>query len=184
MKKTESQTKYYPLVVHYEQYTEITRERDYEDEWDNDDVAHSVSIFGIETPTKEETYTDITVPFKVVSEKNYYLVYVTYSTGDSFHQESGCVEFIDVFETREKAENLARIIKDHYQFCDNEQRWNDKKTKPPKGYNQFSLEYQNEEGKNLNCHVHWTGYFERLESIDIKEVGYFKPDDGLICYHY
>ena len=35
MKKTESQTKYYPLVVHYEQYIEITRERDYEDEWDN-----------------------------------------------------------------------------------------------------------------------------------------------------
>ena len=46
-----------------------------------------------------------------------------------------------------------------------------------------SITYQNEEGKNLNYHVSWTGYFERLESIDIKEVRYFKPADGIIHYH-
>lgn len=179
---------YYPVVVHYEANTWVSRNRDESDQWDNDDTVTDTTVLGVETEKEQrerQIYADIAVPFEVISGKDYYLVYVTYSTGDSFHHEEGSVNFIELFETREKAEQLAKLIEEHYSFSDNEQRWNEQKKKPPKGYSQFNLIYHNEEGREMSLHVGWTGYFERLTSVTVEKVRHYSASNkGRIRYRY
>lgn len=188
MKNNKQKNLYYPVIVHQTSNTQVVRTADTTDEWDKDDTETITTVLGVETEetTREnEMYCDIAVPFKVVSGKDYYLVFVVYSTGDSFSHEDGVVNYIDLFETREKAEKLAQIIQEHYSYCSNEQRWQDKKKKPPKGYSEFSLQYLNEEGQQMTLGVPWTGYFERLQGINVQKVHKMsKRKSGKINYLY
>jgi len=187
-KKEKEKILYFPVIVHSRYNTWVTRERDDSDEWDNDDTSTDVTVLGVETEKerRESTmYRDIVVPFEVVPGKDYYLVYVTYSTGDSFHHEEGEVNYVELFETREKAEKLAQIINVHYSFSGNEQRWSDKGTKAPKGYSEHELTYHNEEGREMKLYVNWTGYFERMTCVTVQKVQHMSmADNGRIRYRY
>lgn len=188
-KMSKEQVKYYPLIVHAQSSGYVTRERNQDDEWDNDDTAIDTTILGVETSKESQEkagYNETIVPFEVVDGKDYYLVYVTYSTGDSFHREDGVVRYIDLYETREKAEKTAKVIQDHYNLSDNERRWNAKPVKPPKSYNEFSLKYRNEVGEEVDLHVSWTGYFERLSGITVQKVQLHEGNrrHGKINYRY
>jgi len=180
-------TKYFNVEIIDSNQTNVTRERDPDDEWSRDDLQHYTTITGVRTANSGTNYMyDVVVPFEIIPEKDYYLVYVEYSTGDSFHHEKGLVRYIDLFETREKAEKLAKQIKEHYDLSSNnpEIRWNKKPYKPPKNYSEWQFTYLNEEDKEVVCQVSWTGYFESLSSVNVKKVGYVAGRDELIQYHY
>jgi hypothetical protein len=179
MKKDKKKMWYVEIMDQHSGY--VTREADHNDEWDADDISYTHSVMGIRTV--EEGYSDVTVPFEVVEGKEYYLVYVTYSTGDSFHHEEGCVRYIDLFESFDKANALAKAIETHYSFSDNEQRWADKKVKPPKGYKEWTLSYKNEADQEIETHVSWAGYFERMSNVTVERVRKSAPKgSGKILY--
>ena len=96
-------------------YTETTRDADPEDEWSAEDTSTSHYIEGIEI---SEKYFDLVVPFEVLPDKIYYLVVGNYSRGDSFHQEEGCIEFIDLYESVEKAKACVSALKEHMEKLD------------------------------------------------------------------
>jgi hypothetical protein len=88
-----------------------------------------------------------------------YLVWVEYSTGDSFgHSDRGSVESIAIFEKAESAQQLKNLITQ----WDQEYRRNEGK-----------FEYSREveiEGQKLKIFCPWTGYFEHLEEVHIQKI--------------
>lgn len=182
MKKLKNKMWHVEISDHHSGY--VTRRARDDDEWDQDDIAYTHTVLGVRTFDEGEPqyYTGVTVPFQVLNDKEYYLVYVVYSTGDSFHHEEGCVHYVDLFETLSKAEALAKIIETHYSFSYKAQRWADKEVKPPKGYNEYQISYLNEAGEEISTHVPWTGYFESLTNIVIERVRKIPRNGGKIIY--
>ena len=82
-------------------HCETTREADPLNEWDGDDIYTSHNIQGF---TVLDSYHDLPVSFSIEDKRKYYLLYVLYSTGDSFHHEEGCIEYISLYQTLEEAE--------------------------------------------------------------------------------
>jgi len=168
--------KYYPVTVHDQTNSYVTREAEPGERWDADDIAMDTTVIGVETKEAGSTkgYYDLAVPFEVVDGEDYYLVWAVYSDGDSFHHEEGCHRHIELFKTKEKAETLARKIQVHndiYNEHNSYRSYHDKKPTPkPKDYDTYSLKYLNEAGVEMNCHCSWNGYFERLTAINIDRV--------------
>jgi hypothetical protein len=102
---------------------------------------------------KEDYFIDrLAVHFTPQVGQTCYLVYAIYSTGNSFgHDEDGCLEFIDLFTTREKAEALIDALR--------KEEKEDGLTK-----------YIAEDGSEAWYCIPWNGYFESLSVLDIEEV--------------
>lgn len=97
---------------------------------------------------------DIATTFDIDVEKKYYLVKVTYSTGDSFGSHSGNASYLDLFETRKPALELKQALEKHN----------------PNLYKDYTQRF------TLRCNrkdyyvMQYFGYFEHIESIDVEEV--------------
>lgn len=115
-------------------------------------------IVGFEI-AKEEEYFDIIVSFNPIENKEYYLLYVQYTTGDSFGQSNGNIEHIGLYESRDLAVNNAKRIREHNET---------------KSFKHFSDEYSvilvSEEGLEYRQSTSWKGYFERIESIVVMPI--------------
>lgn len=149
----------YGYKIEYFSDTQVTREANPEDSWDGEDLDTSWTI----TPNiseSDETSPDIVVPFKLDLDKNYYIVHVIYSTGDSFHHHSGYqCDFIELFQNKEKAETLVKAIKEqNYDYYSNKRDF---------GENAYILPYKDEKGNEKTLYCKWNGYFE---SIDVCEA--------------
>lgn len=189
-KKTAEKKTVYPIEVQSSTRVRVTRERNSANEWDQDDLDSDTTIIGVK-PGSSDWYTEVTSPFPLEKGSEYYLVYVVYSTGDSFHRESGRVAYIDLFIDSQKAEQCARDIQDHYNLTGNAARWKPNPVKPPKGYSEYRVSYTNEVGEVVSIAPSWTGYFEILTNIVVKKVvaifshgDNIPKDDGLIRYEY
>lgn len=168
-KKKVDDVEYTGVRIKYSQYTEVTRDADPEDEWDQDDLAHDVSIDGFEVVDK---YPDILCPFKIDPDKTYYLVAATYSTGDSFHHETGLKSFVAMFQTEEEAKHACKLIRAHYniyEYDNNNYFDKTKEIEKPAGYEEYGLVVPNN-GVNMHVSSDWTGYFESLEAVDVYNV--------------
>lgn len=145
--------------------TDVIREANRDDEWDRDDIAHFTSIEGaIIVPERTTRFYDIETCFEVKDSDIVFLVYGNYDTGDSFHRECGCIEYVDVYKTIEKAYAAVKKLNEHY-----------KKYKTAHDYsigeeNTFSCEIIRENDSKILFGVPWTGYFERLNDIDVKSI--------------
>ena len=133
-------------------YIEVTRERDPTDRWSGEDTdtSHSVKSFYI---VDDDDYCDISVAFDIDDGRDYYLLYVIYSTGDSFNHNEGQIVFIDLFETKEMAEKNRQCIVEH--------------NKDKVGKLTYSVLLQLEDRRVYQFRVPWQGYFERLTEICI-----------------
>ena len=185
MKKKISAEKMYPVRVISEQHTHITRERDLDDEWSSDDLQHDIIIYGVEAGGE---FPDIVTPFQIKEGDVYYLVYVVYNTGDSFHREDGCVRFVDLFKTVEKANACAKAINEHYKLTDNGNKYPHKtaaelKRLRPKGFTEWTVEYKNEDDTPVTASSSWCGFFEQLSDVVVTTV-IAQPEESLIRYHY
>lgn len=129
------------------EYVQITRERDEDDEWDQDDTYTETDILGV---CESNDYFDISVPFNLHHDQTYFLVIISYSTGDSFHREEGIIEYVDLYETKEKAKQCLNTL---------EAQSNNK-----------HIPLIRENGMTYRFTPPWLGYFESLESMRIVEV--------------
>lgn len=121
-------------------------------------ATHTISGFVV---VNKKDYFDITVPFLPSPEKPYFLLYTTYSTGDSFgYSYNGSIEFIDLYayEELDLAKENKKRIEDH----------NEVKS------SNFNEEYYfyllDREGQEHRMSAPWKGYFENLESVNIDSV--------------
>lgn len=105
------------------------------------------SVTGIEAVPAPQ-YRDLTVPFQVNPDQDYYLVYARYMTGDSFGSDERH-EFVDLFTTIAAAQQCVR---DLGHVVD------------------YSTRYTRDDGTIIDTHIPWHGYFERLESIEVVTV--------------
>lgn len=105
---------------------------------------------------EEKDYYDLIADFDVKVKDFVYLVYATYSTGDSFGHGTGCIEYIAVFKTEEKAARLKKMLQ--------------KRDQGDKNENKFTFKYTTESGKKIENHCPWDGYFESLESVYVEEL--------------
>lgn len=134
------------VEVIYKQYCMSHYDGDYEDEdCQYTEESYDTTIEGIKWSKNPDVYAG----FKPEKDTDYYLLYATYTTGNSFGRESGLIDFILLTKTREEAESVMKMlesikehefkspihIKDDFKYC-----------------------------------IPWFGYFESLDNIDIQTV--------------
>ena len=141
--------------VHYGVSREAT-----EDQWDRDDTYEDHNIEGIEVPKSKNAYYDLEVGFDILHGVDYYLLYGIYNTGDSFGHDDGRIEFVDLYEDRNVAEDNAKRLRKH-----NDDNRNDFMKD---GY--YSAKLLHESGKEYDFHVPWKGYFENLSYLEVVAV--------------
>lgn len=129
---------------------EVTREAT-EDQWDYDDTHTSHSVRGISFTLKD--YEDsLDLDYEPIVGKDYYLLWATYSTGDSFHTETGCIVFIDLFKNKEDANECVKTLKQN-----------------STGEYVYSTTLKSGNGKPWTFSIPWNGFFESLEEIHVEK---------------
>lgn len=135
------------ITVVYDTYTEITREADPDERWDGDNTYEHHTIHGVKHVDK---WGDVYVTFTPEKNKTYYLLYVLYNAGDSFHREENRISFINLYESYECAELNKKRIEEQ-------------------GRN-YTFNLVTEEGKEYKLSNPGNGYFERITRVEIEEV--------------
>ena len=119
-----------------------------------------------------------------------YIIKIIYDTGDSFHTEKDCEEFLKLeWNDLDKAKQALKEIKDHYTYylfmkreydadekqqkamqkkCRNEPWIYDKCSLSNKyEYEFFNINLENDQGERVKEFVFWCGYFESLTGAEI-----------------
>ena len=132
----------------------VTREKDPNDSWDADDLAwdHDIQGFSI---TDEKGYWDFVME-NDPKGKTLHLVYVLYDTGDSFHNEANVICLIGLYEDESDAVTVMDALELDYK---KNESFNPIKVKLPKKGVEETI------GTST-----WKGFFERLNSVNIKPV--------------
>lgn len=126
------------------------------------DTSHT--IHGIFQHERGDIVTDINLQVGDMA----YLVYVVWSSGDSFGQDRGkYLTAIHLFDTSEKAKACADAIEAHERLY--------KKTryggnKYPKGFNPHSVNFIGNDGTDMTESAGWNGYFEHIDYVQVDRV--------------
>ena len=139
-------------------YVSVTRAGDPDDQWDRDSTStsHNVVSFDASLANKGQ-YFELAVPYEPEYNKDYYVLYAVYSSGDSFGHDDGYgIEYIGLYTESELeiANENQRRIEDHYRGR-------------KEGY---SVELLTPTGKTFSQHTPWIDYFGGLDYTDIKAV--------------
>lgn len=149
--------KTYSILINYHTSSYVTREGDPNEQYDGDDVDNSHSIYGFKLAKSYGG--DITLTYEPQFDRDYFLLYYLWSTGDSFSYESGKIEFVDLYETSEEAELAKKKIEQHYET---------RNTPGNKRTNGPIIKYSN--GTKAELTVPYYGYFESLESVEVQTI--------------
>lgn len=134
------------VEIKYDEHRYVTREVDPDDCWDRNDTEATYTFHGLCLVDKN-SYSDLTVPFDIKPDTTYYLVYADYDTGDSFGRDGNQLEFIDLFESFQMANEAIVDIKDNTLG--------------------FETSYTRNNGIKIeHIHAPWVGYFEYLNGIE------------------
>ncbi len=107
---------------------------------------------------KEKEYFNLEVNDNFLN-KEVYLLYIIYSSGDSFGTGSGNIEYLDVFENYDKALEVKKIIEE------------DCEQNPIYTSEASNLFYTKENGNMVKIPTDiYKGYFEHLESVNIQKI--------------
>lgn len=150
-KQVTDNSEYFGYKIDHTAYIEVTRERNIDEEYSGEDTSTNWNIFS--SLTIDNNYPDITTPFEIEEDKDYYLVYVIYNTGDSFSYHDGSnVEFIEIFENYDKATSLVHQIKSNTNL------------------ENLNGEYLDEKDNKKNLSFCWYGCFESLSICEVMRV--------------
>lgn len=157
-------------------YFYVMREADPDDRWDNDDTATDHNVTGVRAVSSKEYY-DLVVDFEPNNEPAY-LLYGIYSSGDSFSNSDGHIEFVGLYRDKNVAWENYRKLKEHneiYRLLN--ERWGVTPTerkaaeRKHKDFDERSIELVTDnDGTTINILVPWNGYFENLTQLEVLEV--------------
>ena len=184
------------FYVDHDAYTEVTSEADPESDYSGDDTYTDHQINKIIPSLGSEKRFNVVGGFskeELEQASKVYLVYLIYSTGDSFSRsERKNIEFIQVFLSEEKAKRCVKQIKSQNGLYSELNRYKPDivkaqelakdvmdfkhSFKKDKGINHdfFHVCFQDEKDEVQRIYADWNGYFESLDEIDIKEFN-LKP---------
>lgn len=149
--------KVYSVQIIDDLYCQATSEPDPEDSWDRASTSTSHNIVGFHAaPEEEGKYYDLVLPYEPMYEKEYFLLYAVYSTGDSFgHDEGEGIEYIGFYR-----EDQLEIARENQRKIEGQDLHS----------NSYSLALKSPEGKEFDQHTPWIGYFESLDLVEIVSV--------------
>lgn len=155
--------KFYSLEIVDDVYSRDTSEPDPDDSWDRASTYTTHNIEGFRAaPESDGKYYDIVVPYAPLFEERYYLLYVVYSTGDSFgHDEGSSIEYIGFYKPSQLG--IAQ---------ENERKINDFTHNRNSG--KYSVKLKSPEGKVFEQSAPWVGYFESMDTMEIIEIDRMK----------
>lgn len=132
----------------------------------NENDIRSISI------TEEKEYFDLIIEKDFDLNKPCYLVFVEYSVGDSFGQETGRLEYLKIFKTKEEAELFKFNLEQLEKYA--ESKFQEEKFKP-KLFEKIDIKYSSIRSFTYfgeKFFLPYGGYFDILEKIDIKELNF------------
>ena len=141
------------IILLDNQYTDTTRHADPDEMWDADSTSTSHDVYSFEV-VGDKHYHDLMVGFDCEYDRDYYLLYALYSSGDSFSNHEGNIEYIGMFEDAELAIKNEKIINDQY-----------RSNKDNYTYNLFD-----DAGTKYKLCAPWCGYFECLDDVDVVTI--------------
>lgn len=166
--------KYY-VRVQNDAYGYVTERGDPNDRWSADSTATDNNVTGIEV-VKENDFYDLVVDFDPTKEPSY-LLYVIYDTGDSFSNHDGLIEYVQLYKDKSVAFENKRRIEQHYKLYDDlnsrfrlTEKQRKELKKKHKDFDAHSIMLVHENGEEYKLHVPWTGYFETMQEVEVKEV--------------
>lgn len=137
---------------------EVTREAKHR-RFDADDIAHNWEIEGFELVGEKDGWDFILTE---APKTNWYLIVATYSTGDSFHHEEGMISLVSFVKYQSDAEEILKAIEEDYKLY---QEKGDYEYRPLK-----VLLPMADRVEEIYTGT-WKGYFERLQSVEVKPLG-------------
>lgn len=106
------------------------------------------------TKVHKNTYGDVSCMFDFAPGDTAFLVWVEYSTGNSFgYAYRGSSESVALFKDYPTAKRLADLIE-----SDGSKDWS------------YSEVYKSPDGQEFTIYTPWLGYFESLEEVHVDEV--------------
>lgn len=161
----------YPINIISKKSTYVTREAT-RDKWDRDDTSSDWDVLGIRQVSEEEGNAELYAKFPIGINKTYWLVYAVYSTGDSFgRDENGSLEEIEIYEDETMAWDCAREIRKHADmYSAFERTYSRPKMKKPKDFDSYTVKVIGGDGKEIEVHTPWNGYFESLSYVEVRPV--------------
>lgn len=157
------------LKIDTTEYVEYA-DYDHSNEWDRPNTYTSRTInHGI--LKGDEDYGDIIAPFDIKIGDKVFLLYVEWSTGNSFgNDENYGISYIGVFTDLELAEKNLEVIRNANRRS--EDSWELLEEK-------FVIEHQDgSEEQYIDYSVPWYGYFKSMYSSGIKEILVRGSSDG------
>jgi hypothetical protein len=128
----------------------VTTAADPEDSWSADSTHTDHFINGFTMSGNS----GLPVGFTPVADKDYFLVYALYTTGDSFSSHSGELEYIGLYQSAEFAYNIKQKLESH----------------DDAGETRYNIDLTTEDGREYTLCIPWIGYFESLDSITVEVV--------------
>ncbi len=128
--------------------------------------------------TKSEEYFDLIINNNIDTTKPLYLLYAEYSHGDSFGNESGCLEYIKLFESLDEANLLKDDLELFEKYAKSEFKRYDFKPNLIDKFDKYDSWNRSFEYFGEKFCLPWGGYFEYLEKYSIikLELSEFKKD--------
>lgn len=117
---------------------------DPDDEWSRDSYDGEVIIVGAEL-VEEDNYNTLGTEHEFAVGDVCYLVWAQYSTGDTFARDGGQYELLEVYPTREAAEERQKV------------------------YENLTDSRSDDVGQAIG-YVPWLGYFEYLDFVEVKAL--------------
>jgi hypothetical protein len=121
---------------------------------DREDEVIDLTVNGVNIKPVESFGESVKTLFTPKVGMDVWLVTVRYSTGDTFGRSLGNYKFITAYDNRDDAESLAREI--------------EKNNKDDGGYKFSFIPSTPFPEDSVECSS-WTGYFDRLEMVDIEQ---------------
>jgi hypothetical protein len=143
-----------PLYISMYQHWHETSEIDPEDEWSraSTDCDNTLTGIFVNEADTARTYDSITPCFEHEIGQTVYLVWAEYSDGDSFGNDSGKVEIVDIFSNEELANACARAVR----------------VSEDGGNQDFSFARQN--GQTIKQSCPWFDYFAHLDTVHVDSL--------------
>lgn len=126
------------------------------DEWSADSYSNTNYLDGYATIDRGEknSYWDnfVVVGAEVNPGDIVYILWCEYSTGDTFHSESGRYDLIAGFKSAELAHKNAQ------------------RARGSRDENGWDMKIELDDGTEFTYHIPWLGYFESLEALHVESV--------------